>query len=119
MLIIYCRGRDAIVGLRFFLQQFWYALDRCRAQFKGRANFPFALELFCLFFERSLVTRSLFDLHPPTPMTKAQMHMWGHMLPKRAKSMFPTRITSKRVDLLASEDENNLDMVACPYVGLD
>lgn len=33
--------------------------------------------------------------------------------------MFPTRITSKTEDLLASEDEQSLDMVLYPYAGLD
>ena len=43
-----------------FLRQFCTALDRCRAHAQGRVNFPFASELFCLFFERFLEMRPSF-----------------------------------------------------------
>ena len=40
-----------------FLWQFCFTLDRCCVVILGRENFPFASNLFTLFFERSQATR--------------------------------------------------------------
>ena len=47
------------------------------------------------------------------------MHMWGQMMPKRGKSMFPVRISHDALELLASVDEHPFIMVPYPYDGLD
>ena len=57
-----------------FLRQFCTTLDRCRAHAQGRVNFPFASELFCLFFERFPVTHQIFDYLPPRSMTHVCMY---------------------------------------------
>jgi hypothetical protein len=85
------------------LWQFCIALDRCRAMIHGRENFPFASELFCLFFERFPETRPTFFCHPFRSMTQVWMHMWGEMMPKRGQPEFPARISTDALGLLASE----------------
>ena len=47
------------------------------------------------------------------------MHMWGHMMPKREKTVFPVRISYDPLELLANVDEHPFIMVPCPYVVLD
>jgi hypothetical protein len=102
-----------------FLWQFCIALDRCHVMIHGRENFPFASELFCLFFERFLETRPTFVCHPSRLMTQVWMHMWGEMMPKRGQSEFPARISTNALGLLASEVNHMFVMVSCPYAGLD
>jgi hypothetical protein len=85
----------------------------------GRENFPFASELFCLFFERFPETRPSFVCRPPRPMTEVWMHMWGEMMPKRGMPDFPARISREALQLLASEADHVFVMVSCPYVGMD
>ena len=80
------------------------ALDRCRAHAQGRVNFPFASELFCLFFERFPEMRPSFVRQPCRSMFEARMHMWGKMMPKRGDTMFLARISHDALDLLASVD---------------
>ena len=103
-----------------FLLQFCTALDRCHAHSQGKVNFPFASENFCLFFERFPETRPTFFLQLRRPMFEARMHMWGQMMPKRGKTVFPVRILHDALELLASVDElHSFIMVLCPYTGLD
>jgi hypothetical protein len=85
----------------------------------GRLNFPFALELFCLFFERFPETRQTFVHHSARPRTHVRMCMWGEMMPKRAQPEFPTRIALDALRLLGSAVDQMFIMVLCPYAGLD
>ena len=78
------------------------ALDRCHSQACGRLTFPFASELFCLFFERFPETRITFFRQPRRPMIEVQVHMWGEMIPKRGQSEYPTKISSDALELLTS-----------------
>ena len=64
--------------------------------------------------------RSAFVWKPRRLMLEAQMHMWGHMMPKRGETMFLARISHDALGLLASVDElHPFIMVPCPYAGLD
>ena len=64
--------------------------------------------------------RPSFVRQPRRPMFKAQMHMWGQMMPKRGDTMFPAKISHDALDLLASVDRlHPFIMVPCPYVRLD
>ena len=87
----------------------------------GRLHFPFASELYNLFFERFHSTRMtlIHDL-PPRPREDARMHMWGQLLPKRGQSELLCGVDDKDVcDLLAEEDEHDvLDFVLYPYAGI-
>ena len=58
-----------------FLRQFCTTLDRCHAHAQGRVNFPFALDLFCLFFERFPETRPTFVQQPRRSMLHVRMQM--------------------------------------------
>jgi hypothetical protein len=62
MLIRWYNGHGVSDGLPFFYGQFCIALDKCRAMIRGRSNFPFSSELFCLFFERFPETRPIFSI---------------------------------------------------------
>lgn len=42
-------------------------VDRCHGLRHGRTTFPFASDLFCLFFERFPETRPTFDHRPLSP----------------------------------------------------
>ena len=63
--------------------------------------------------------RPTFVRQPRRPMFEAQMHMWGKMMPKRGKTVFPARISHDALKLLASVDEHPFIMVPCPDAGLD
>ena len=102
-----------------FLRQFCTTLDRCRAQAQGRVNFPFASELFCLFFERFPEMRPTFFWQPRRPMLRVRMQMWGQMMPKRGESKFSARISHDALELLASVDEHPFILVPCLYAGLN
>ena len=80
----------------------------------GRENFPFTLELFCLFFERFLEMRPIFFRRPPRSRTEVQMHMWGETMPKRGMPNFPARISKEALQLLANEVDHVFLMVSCP-----
>lgn len=86
MLIIWCRGHDVSDGLPLFCGSFCIDSDRCFVVIHGRENFPFSLELFCLFFERFLEMMPTFDHSPPKLITEVWMHMQGEMIPKREQS---------------------------------
>ena len=103
-----------------FFAKIFTTLDRCRAHAQGRVNFPFSLELFCLFFERFPETRPTFVRKSRRPMFEAQMHMWGQMMPNRAETVFPTKISHDSLELIASVNElHPFIMVPCPYARLD
>ena len=102
-----------------FLRQFCTTLDRCYARAQGRVNFPFASDIFCLFFERFPETSPSFLQQPRRPITEARMHMWGQMMPKREETLFLARISNDALELLASVDENPFIMVPYPYTSLD
>ena len=69
----------------------------------GRSNFPFSLEMFCLFFERFLEMRPNFICQPTRSRTHVQMNMWGKMISKRGQPEFSARISTDALGLLASE----------------
>ena len=77
-------------------------------------TFPFASELFCLFFDRLPEIGHNFVRHPRRLLIQVQMHMSGEMMPKRGLSEYPARISSDALELLASEDDNMFVMVLCP-----
>ena len=81
---------------------------------------PFSSEIFCLFFERFPETRPTFARQPRRPMFEAWMHMWGHMMHKRGKTMFSMRISHDALELLSSVEEMcHFNMVPYPYASLD
>lgn len=83
------------------------ALDKYHALLRlGRETSPFASKFFCLFFERFPETRPPFHHFPPRLIIKAQMHMWGQIMPKRDMLEFPTRILDESLVLLASVDDH-------------
>lgn len=47
------------------------------------------------------------------------MHMWGQMIPERGLSEYPTKIFTKALVLLASEDDSAHFVLEFPYVGID
>lgn len=47
------------------------------------------------------------------------MHMWGHMMPKRGLSEYPTRIYGRALALLASKDDHMFVLVSSLYAGMD
>jgi hypothetical protein len=102
-----------------FLRQFCIALDRCRAMIHGRENFPFASELFCLFFERFPETRPTFFHHPSRSDDSGVDAHVGRDDAQEGPAKFPTRISTDALGLLASEVDHMFMMVSCPYAGLD
>ena len=82
-------------------------------------KFPFALELFCLFFERFPETRPTFVRQPRRSMLHVWMQMWGQMMPKKGESKFYVRISHDAPELLASVDEHPFILVPYTYAGLD
>ena len=89
---------------------------------RGRVTFPFASELFTLFFERFPATIPIFLYDfPPRPRTNACMQMWGQLFPKRSHSNWSCTTVGKDVcDLLDLEDDCDvLDLVLYPYIGMD
>jgi hypothetical protein len=68
---------------RFFFETIFHALDHCLFIFSGTRFFPFAFELYTLFFERVHATRLAVPHFPSGPMFDACMHMWGKLIPKR------------------------------------
>ena len=101
------------------MQQFFYALDRCRVFINGRSNFPFGLELFLKKIKSFLATSPSFECLPVRLMTKVRMRMWGEMMPKRGRFEFLARITSDVLDMFSNDEDHALDMVPYPYVGMD
>ena len=96
-----------------FLRQFCIALDRCRSQARGRLTFPFALELFCLFFERFPNMKPTFFRQPRRLMLHVWMEMWGQMIPKRGESDFSVRISHDALELLSSVNDQAFIVVPC------
>jgi hypothetical protein len=103
-----------------FLRQFCHALDHCHSVLSGTRFFPFTSELYTLFFERVHATQPVVPHFPARPMFDVCMHMWGKLIPKRGQSEFLITLVGREVfDLLSSEDDNVLDIVEYPYVGID
>ena len=66
------------------LQQFCFSLDLYRSYVNGRLHFPFASELYTMFFGSFHSTRpTLVRNLPPRPMNDAHMHMRGKLVSKR------------------------------------
>ena len=62
--------------------------------------------------------RPIFLQQPHRLITKARMHMWGQMMPKREETLFPARISNDALELLASVDEHPFILVPCSYAVL-
>jgi hypothetical protein len=102
------------------LRQVCHALDECRTVLHGMGFFPFAPELFTLFFERIHASQPVVPHFHARPILDVHMHKWGQLIPKKGQLKFPISSVSKDVcDLLASEDNLVLDTVQYPYMGLD
>ena len=102
-----------------FLWKFFTAFHRCRSQAQGRVNFPFTLELFCLFFERFPEKRPTFILQPRRLMLNIRMQMWEQMIPKRGEVNFSARISHDALEFLSSVHDHAFILVPCLYAGLD
>ena len=94
-------------------------LDKCRALRHGRVSFPFASEIFCLFFERFPEMRPKFDHRPPRPITEVRIHMWGEMMPKRGLPEYSTKMATEALVLLVSEDDHAFVALEFSYIGVD
>lgn len=94
-------------------------LYKCHELRQERKTFPFALDLFCLFLERFPETRPTFEHFPPSFITKAQMRMWGKMMPKRGLLNYSARISVEALILLANEDDHAFVVLEFLYVGID
>ena len=96
--------------LTILLWQFCFALDHYCSSSNGRLHFPFALELYTLFFKRFESTRLALILNLPLRnRTDAFMHMWGKLFPKRGQSEWLCSAFDKDVcELLTLEDDHDV-----------
>jgi hypothetical protein len=95
-----------------FFETISFTLDRCHSILNGRRFFPFASDLYTLFFERAHATQPGVPLFLARPMFDVCMCMWGKLLPKKGSLEFLYAPVGGHVcDVLAREENHVLDIV--------